>query len=487
MSSRSSRTLGLALATLSLAVLLPVGAEAREVAEPTVEPTARAGAPGIGDAYWPLDGNGGIDVLHYDVHDTYDFATERLSGTTVLRVRATTALTRFNLDFLLSTSSVLVDGAPATTSRPSPHELSITPATPLAAGATFEVEVTYADRPGRHRYAGENNWLADDDEVVTMNEPHMAPWWFPANDHPRDKATYDVTVTGPADLEVVSNGLLVDRTTDTTTGRPLATTHWRTTSPMASYLAFFALGDYTVAHGVRDGLPWYVAVSKDLDPDRQRLARRSLVKTPAITAWLGRRLGRYPFESTGGLTTALPVRFALENQTRPTYAASFGGDTSVVVHELAHQWFGDSVSVHRWRDIWLNEGFATFMEAAYTERHGGRSADQWLRRTLQDLRDYAPRSFWRVDVADPGAHHLFDGAVYARGGLTLQALRNRIGERDFWTTLRTWLRDHRYGTATVPQFDALAERVSGERLDGFFQAWLRAPRPPAETRANGLR
>jgi aminopeptidase N len=284
-------------------------------------------------------------------------------------------------------------------------------------------------------------------------------------------------------MQTVSNGLLVDRTTD----GALATTHWRSTSPMASYLAFFALGHYDVEQGVRDGLPWYVATSADLDPDRERLARQSLMKGPAITAWLARRLGRYPFESTGGLTTALPVEFALENQTRPTYASSFGGDTSVVVHELAHQWFGDSVSVRRWRDIWLNEGLATFMEAAYAETHGGKPAQKWLRRQLQDLRRYAAPAYWRLDLADPGPHHLFDDQVYERGGLALQALRNRIGDRDFWAVLHAWVREHRYGVATVPQFEALAERTSGEQLDGFFRAWLRAPRPPAATRANGLR
>ena len=446
-------------------------------------PAPRSSLAGIGDPYWPLDGNGGIDVLHYDVHVGYDFAAGLLSGTTTLTVRATDPLPRFHLDFLLPTSSVTVDGVAAATSRPTPHELQITPVIPVADGATFTVVVGYSASPAQSRYAGENNWLADDDEVVTMNQPHMAPWWFPGNDHPRDKALFDVTVTGPAALEAVSNGLLVERTTAGAT----ATTHWRSTSPMATYLAFFALGDYDVRRGVRDGLPWYVAVSKDLAPDLRRLARQSLMRTPAVTAWLARRLGAYPFESTGGLTTALPVGFALENQTRPTYASTFGGDLSVVVHELAHQWFGDSVSVRRWRDIWLNEGFATFLEAAYAEAHGGPSADRWLRRGYQDLRDYAGRSYWRLDLANPGPGHVFDDAVYERGGLALQALRNRVGDRDFWAILRTWVRDHRDGTATVAEFETHAERVSGQRLDGFFQAWLRAPRPPADTRANGLR
>ncbi len=457
------------------ATLLPSQATGSlAVAEP------RQGKPGIGDSYWPRDGNGGIDVRHYDIHDAYDFASGRLSGTTTLTIRARNDLSRFNLDLLLTASKVTVDGVAAGFSKPDQHELQITPAAPITRGRVVEVEVTYAGRPAAYSYAGESNWLADDHEVVTMNEPHMAPWWFPANDHPRDKALFDITVTGPASHQVVSNGLPVGRTV--AGGR--ATTHWRSKHPMASYLAFFALGRYETARGVRGGLPWYVAVSKGLPGDQRRVAMRTLTQSDEVTAWLARKLGPYPFESTGGLTTALEVGFALENQTRPTYPASFGGGRSVVVHELAHQWFGDSVSVQRWRDIWLNEGFATFMEVYYAERHGGVRGRTWLRNTYDDLS--SGRGFWRVDLGNPGPGNVFAGPIYTRGAMALQALRNRIGERAFWRTLRTWVREHRYGNGTVRSFRDLAEDVAGEQLDGLFRAWLKASRPPSATRANGL-
>lgn len=438
-----------------------------------------AGANGIGDPYWPLDGNGGIDVRHYDVDVDYDFTAGRLSGETTLSLRATADLSRFNLDLLLPVSAVTVDGEPATYAKPTSHELAVTPTEPLVRGSLHDVVVTYAGKPAPIAYAGERNWLADRDEVVTMNEPHMAPWWFPANDHPRDKATFDISVTGPATHQVVSNGLLVDRSVDGLE----ATTHWRTVKPMATYLAFFGLGRYAVEQSTRDGLPSYIAVSRELPADQQRAATTQLRKSDEITAWLAGQLGPYPFESTGGLVTSLEVGFALENQTRPTYPSAPADD--LLVHELAHQWFGDSVSVHRWRDIWLNEGFATFMEARYAETHGGRPAQQWLRSTYGDYATFRP--FWRVDIADPGAGKVFDNAVYTRGAMALQALRHRIGDRRFWVVMRTWAREHRYGTGTVGGFTALAEKVSGQQLDGFFRAWLSAPRPPARTRANGLR
>jgi len=158
--------------------------------------------------------------------------------------------------------------------------------------------------------------------------------------------------------------------------------------------------------------------------------------------------------------------------------------SSTVVHELSHQWFGDSVAVESWRDIWLNEGAATFMEARYAETHGGLPAQSWL---LDTYKDYADDSwFWDLDIADPGPDQLFEWPVYERGGMALQALRHRIGSDAFWRLLRQWLRDNSGGNGSTEAFVALAEQVSGEDLDGFFQAWLRDAARPARTAANGL-
>lgn len=443
-------------------------------------PEAGPGSAGIGDPYFPLDGNGGIDVRRYEVHVSYDFAEGRLSGWTRLTLRPTRDLTRFNLDLLLPVESVRVDGEAADFRKPHRHELQITPTRTLREGRTVSVVVAYDGHPGPISYAGERNWLAGPREVVAMNQPHMAPWWFPANDHPRDRARMDIHVTVPRALDVVANGLRVDRTVD----GPLATTHWRAKDAMAPYLAFFAAGRYATDRGTRDGLPWYVAVSRDLPAAQQQRAMRLMRRTPAITAWLERRLGRYPFESTGGLTTALSPGFALENQTRPTYPVLSREAGLTVVHELAHQWFGDSVTVHGWRDIWLNEGPATLFEVLWREAHGGPSGQEWLEQAYADL---APNDyFWQLRVDDPGAARIFDSPVYQRGAMTLVALRTRIGGADFSRLLRTWVRTKRGETATTAEFVDLAEQVSGEDLGAFFQAWLRAPEPPARTPANGF-
>jgi aminopeptidase N len=438
------------------------------------------GSAGIGDSYFPFDGNGGIDVVRYRVHDRYGFARRTLSGWTGLTVRATHDLSRFDLDFLLPVGRVTVDGRRAGFTRVGDHELRITPATPLAAGTRFEVVVEYAGRPGRLASGGERNWLADDTEVVAMNQPHMATWWFPANDHPLDRARMDIHIDAPRDMQVVANGQRVSRTAN---GRR-ATTHWRAAEPMVPYLAFFAAGHFTVRHGVHAGLPWYVAVSRAIPSGTRGRSLRLMERTPGLVDWLETQLGDYPFSTTGGLTTSLSPGFALENQTRPTYPVLASGSLTTVVHELAHQWFGDSVAVEHWRDIWLNEGAATFMEVRYREAHGGESGAAWL--TSRYDATGAGDSFWDLVVADPGPGHLFDRAVYQRGGMTLQALRNRIGDPVFAELLRRWVGDRRGGNGSTEAFQALAEEVSGEDLDAFFQAWLRDPGKPARTTENGL-
>jgi aminopeptidase N len=209
---------------------------------------------------------------------------------------------------------------------------------------------------------------------------------------------------------------------------------------------------------------------------------RGLLATPEIVAWLQRQLGRYAFHSTGGVVTALDPGFSLENQTRPVYPVSVS--RLLMVHELAHQWFGDSVSVHHWKDVWLNEGFATYMEHRWTEGHGGQTTSAWLHSAYDSTADISP--FWDLVVADPGAADLFDWPVYERGAMTLAALRNRIGHDTFTRLLRRWTAVHRYGHGTTGAFEALAEKLSGQDLTAFFDAWVRQAGKPPATAANGL-
>jgi len=440
------------------------------------------GGSGAGDSYFPLDGNGGYDVAHYDVRETMRLASGRLSGSTTIRATATSALSRFNLDLLLAVDSVTVNGHSAHFVRPNRHELQVTPQTPIATGEEFTVRVVHHGQPGLIAFAGEKSWFGNAHEVVAMNEPHIAAWWFAANDHPTDKASFDIRVRVPRGHQVIANGRLVSRRA----GSDWTTWHWRAREPMATYLAFFAAGRFRLDRGhTASGLPFTLAVSRELSDRQQTRSMALLRRTPKILAWLTTWLGPYPFNSTGGLTTSLETHFALENQTRPTYPY-VGGPAAdwIVAHELAHQWFGDSVSVRNWRDIWLNEGFATFLELRWTHYDGWGSGSAWLAGTWGNYP--AASDFWDLTIGAPGPRRLFDEEVYIRGAMTVEALRQRIGHANLVALLRRWVEEKRSGNGSIAEFISLAEDVSGQDLDGFFQAWLFSSSRPAKTAENGL-
>ena len=463
-------------AALSAAVLLGTVVLPSQAAEPT------AGSNGIGDPYFPTDGNGGYDVAHYNIHDTYRLGSGRVTGYTRFEATATQDLSRFNLDLVLRPSQVNINGHPVDFHKASTHELVVVPDKPLLEGQVFTVKVAYTGIPSQTSAVGISPFFSNAREAMAMNEPQIAPWWFAANDHPRDKARFDIHLRVKKGIQAISNGERVSRTA---TGKWVRT-HWHMDQEMAPYLAFFAVGRFDVATGTDKGLPYTVAVSKQLS-DRERTQGMALLtRSPKIVRWLERRFGAYPFDSTGGVMTSLDTGFALENQSRPTYPwlGTGHGALTTVVHELAHQWFGDSISVDRWRDIWLNEGFASFAEVLYDEAHRGPDGQEWLESTHSEIP--ASAGFWDLRIANPGADGIFDQPVYLRGAMTLQALRHRIGEDDFFTTMRSWVEEGSLGNARSNQFEDLAESVSGEDLSGFFEHWLRTGSRPAATAENGL-
>jgi aminopeptidase N len=450
------------------------------VAGLVLAPAARAdvGAPGVGDPYFPGEGNGGYDALHYDLDLKYTPRTNRLAGTAHMQARALVPLTRFNLDLKgLHVSGVEVDGRPAHFRRVG-AELRISPATPPAAGQEFRASVRYRGVPrtvaGRSVLAGEPyGFLHTPDGEFVAAEPDAASTWFPGNDHPSDKATYTFRITVPKGRSVVANGRLVGRTRFARHTRFT----WTEDSPMASYLATIDTGRWKVERGTTPaGIPELVAAEPSLA--RHGALRHYFKVIGRITDYESTVFGPYPFGSTGAIfDNALfhgqRVGFSLETQTRPVFTG--GIDDLTIAHELAHQWFGDSVSVATWKDIWLNEGFASFAEYLWLAHTGVQSAHRSFR---FDYSTPAKSSFWKLVIADPKRRNLFDIAVYRRGAMTLQALREKIGDATFFPLLKAWTATYRHGNATTQQFIALAQQMSGQDLGAFFQTWLYTARKP---------
>jgi aminopeptidase N len=465
-----SRTLGL-LGVAAAATLLAVS--------PAFGQEYVAGSDGSGDPFFPQAGNGGYDVGHYSLTLDYDQPANLLSGTAVIEATATQNLRRFNLDLrdFFSVSSATVNGVPASIARPGQQELAISPTPRLDAGTDFTVEVVYAGKPKAIKDPDKSieGWIPTDDGAFVVNEPQGSPGWYPVNDTPLDKATFDFTISVPAGREAVANGILLG---PPTTENGKTTWRWAEDSPMAPYLATATNGEFLTEQYSANGLFMFDAVDPNTrrlrtDPPNPDLAFARLDPQPEIIAFFSNLYGPYPFTSGGGIIDWAPdVGYALEAQTRANYHRI--PTPTTVVHEISHQWFGNAVSLEVWPDIWLNEGFATFSEWIYNEMHGGTSAAD----TFDELYDIPEDDPAFADLwfpAPAALHHpsqLFHTPVYDRGGMTLQALREKVGDPIFFGILRDWYADNKYGNVNTADFIALAEQESGQDLDNFFQVWL---------------
>ncbi len=488
------RWMRLSVAMVVLGLLLEAGPV---VAAPPESARCTSGSIGVGDAYYPTMGNGGYDVQHYDLDLDLDVEGGAIHDATVtIDILALVDLCAFNLDFEgLSIDAISVNGEPADHRRRG-KELTVVPGATFPVGSVFTVEIRYHGTPlaaglepnpmvtepepevglggedPDEFSAGQGSWFVREDEIFILGEPSGHRFWFPVNEHPADKATYTASYTVAKPFDVAANGSLVDEVDngDTTTFT------WSSRDPMASYLVTFHAGRLDIEEmTTAGGIPVLLSFEENV-PEAQREVFRKL---PEMVAYAETIFGPYPFESIGATVVSDSLGgAALETQTLPVYGSyATGRDAELpewalqeieltIFHELAHQWFGNAVSLQQWSDIWLNEGFAGYSEVLWVEHAWGRDARDEM---LADL-------VWAASspaiIGDPGRADIFSGEVYSRGALTMHALRLEVGDIAFFAILHTWSERYHNGNAATADFIALAEELAGKSLRDLFDAWL---------------
>ena len=442
------------------------------------------GNPGIGDDYYPLAGNGGYQIDSYDLNLTYDPDSNALSSTASLAgtVLSDDGLTQFNLDLQpsLTVDSVTVDGAPATFEQKD-AELVITPQALAPAGSALTVEVVYQGQPGLVADAtggfSEGGWFrTQSGGAFAAGEPVGASTWYPVNEHPADPATFAVTATVPQGWQVIANGLQVTDNLPTPAAGE-AVFRWQLDDAIASYLTTIYIDKFTtVADTMSDGKPIVSAVAPGATADTQ-LANQ----TKSIIDVLQQYFGPYPYPAAGGIFTGVSTGFALETATRPIYPQRVSFDT--VVHELAHQWYGDDVTIQRWSDICLNECFASYAPWLYHAQIDGTDLDAlWKAQMAEIVND---PSAWSSPLVDMGPGNEFT-EVYSRGPIALHALRNEIGDDVYLQVLKDWPAQFGGKNASFNDFEAFVSAAAGRDVTPFMDAWFRGTTvPPKEYRYPG--
>ncbi len=444
------------------------------------------GKPPVIDPYLPRNGNYGYRVSRYELDLEYRVSANRLTGSATVTAVTLAALSSFSLDLsdALRVSKVSVNGRRPQGYRTSDGKLRITLAAPLPAGAAMTVEVRYGGNPRPIRSVwGEVGWEELTNGVLVAGQPNGAASWFPCDDHPGAKASYRIQISTDSPYAAIANGALMSRRVragQTTWTYELA-------EPTSTYLVTLQIGDY-VAHKLpksgkadkgdkadKDPVPMQAFLPAHLRDDFDH----DFARQPQMMKLFTKLFGPYPL--VDGYTVVVTdddLEIPLEAQGISIFGANHcdGSRHSerLIAHELAHQWFGNSVTVRRWRDIWLHEGFACYAEWLWSEESGGPSADEWARHYYEKLVD-SPQDLL---LADPGPEDMFDDRVYKRGALTLHSLRGVLGDKNFFALLRDWTTRHRHATVVTDDFTGLAAHYAEESLRPLWDAWLHSTAVP---------
>ncbi|GGK89087.1 peptidase M1 [Salinibacterium xinjiangense] len=424
------------------------------------------GAATAGDSYLPGNGNGGYGVDRYELDIRYRVATNRLDGTAIIRATSTQVLEKFSLDLSrLRVDKVRIEGQRGSTFRQATNKLIITPATPIAANTPFIVVIEYSGSPvPRPSTWGPVGWEELDDGVLVASQPSGSPSWYPCNDDVADRASYGIRVATEQGYTVVGAGVQKRHTVSSGRG------YWvfEQAEPTASYLVTLQIGRYVRTPIELGSVPGALVYP----PNLREGVLADFSKLPAMMELFENSFGPYPFPAYTVIVTPDELEIPLEAQAMAIFGSNHAGGVGLVerlvAHELAHQWFGNSVGLESWKHIWLNEGFACYAEWLWSEHKGGQSADSLARQFRRGLVGQSTD----ITIGDPGPVLMFDDRVYKRGALTLHALRRTIGDENFFDLLREWTTANRFGVVGTDDFRALAADFSPRPLDRLFDEWL---------------
>jgi aminopeptidase N len=427
----------------------------------------KAAAPCI-DPYLPDVGNFGYRVSRYELELEYKVAINRLSGVATITAVTLASLRTFTLDLsdALAVTKVSVNGKRPAQFRSSAHKLHIALPEALPAGAAMTITVRFGGTPRPIRsYWGEVGFEELTEGVLVAGQPNGAASWFPCDDHPSAKASYRIQISTESPYYALANGELLSKRARA----GMTTWTYDQPEPTSTYLITLQIGAYERHRLAKNGVQMHAVLPARLRDNFDQ----DFADQPKMMKLFVKLFGPYPLAN--GYTVVVTdddLEIPLEAQGISIFGANHcdgqGSAERLIAHELAHQWFGNSVTAKRWRHIWLHEGFACYAEWLWSEDSGGRSADEWARHYHHRL-VHSPHD---LVLADPGPRDMFDDRVYKRGALTLHVLRKAIGDQNFFALLRDWTARYRHGTVVTDDFTGLAAHYTDESLRPMWDAWL---------------
>jgi len=430
----------------------------------------KKGKPGLPviDPYLPTSGNFGYRVSRYELELVYKVAINRLAGTATITSVTLASLKTFTLDLsaALAVSKVTVNGRRPASFHSVAGKLKITLPAALPAGAAMIISVRYGGSPRPHRTIwGDVGFEELTNGVLVAGQPNGASSWFPCDDHPSAKSSFRIQISTESHYLALANGELTGKRIKA----GMTTWTYKLAEPTSTYLITLQIGEYEMRRLAKSP----VSMRAVMPP---RLARNfdiAFARQPQMMKLFTKLFGPYPV-STGYsvVVTDDVLEIPLEAQGISIFGANHCNGTRnserLIAHELAHQWFGNSVTTRRWRDIWLHEGFACYAEWLWSQDCGGPRTEDLARQYHQRLRA-SPQNLL---LADPGPRDMFDDRVYKRGALTLHALRGQIGDQKFFALLRDWTDRYRHSTVVTDDFTGLAAHYARASLRPLWDSWL---------------